>query len=158
MTIGTAIEDNRQNLFGINAGGGRVHHKFTDGNVDTVRTPVTDTEDFFRIGYDNETNIFALCPASQGLFNLRRFVNRQKDGILRIYKKFTVFFNIFGNNRIVHNRHEFDYVFAEHLIEQGAIRIKQLHEKTPLFNTRILAANMFVRLPGLLFKSLYMRR
>lgn len=59
LTVGTGVDDNRQDLGRIDAGSSRIDHEFPRRDADAIGAPVADSQDGFSIGDDDELDVAA---------------------------------------------------------------------------------------------------
>ena len=57
LIVGAAVEVDGDGACWVDAGGGSVNGKFSDGNVGAVDTPVADTQDLLGIGADQKIHV-----------------------------------------------------------------------------------------------------
>lgn len=158
LTVGTGIDDDGQDLGWIDAGSSCIDHEFPRRDADAVGAPVTDSQDGFSIGDDDELDVAAHGRVAQGFFNLFGMLNGQVGCILRGNEKLAVFPDAFGNARVVDNGHKFCDVLFEDVVEERSVAAENIHEIMAFFADVGLRLEIAVDLLCLDFNRLFCRR
>ena len=104
-----------------------INHQLSYGNVYSVGSPVSDSEDSLRIGYHDKTNFSVSRRIFQGLLNILGVINIQVRCVLGIYKKIAIMFNGFRNGRVINNGVKFCEMLRKQIVEESTIGIENLH-------------------------------
>ena len=158
LAICAAVQHNRKNAGRINAGRRGVDHQLSDRNVHSVRTPVPYAQNSLGIRCNNQAYLSAFRSASEGSLYLIRTVNREIAGILRVHKLLAVLLNTLGNDRVVDNGHELYQMLAKYVVKEGAVVVKDIHEKTSLLNQGTLLLHLRIDALRLELNGLNRRR
>ena len=110
LAVGAGVDDNRHDTVWINASCGGVNHELTDGNLDTVGTPVADTQNGLCIGDNNQIDVSTCSCVLQRGFKVLRVIGGQEACILRVNVALGVLLNVRRDGWIVDDRHELFYV------------------------------------------------
>ena len=81
LVVGADVEVDRDDARRVNTGCGRVDGELADGDVGAVHTPVTDAEDLFGVGDDQEVNVIgAAAEAFKRGPHILNSIDGQVDG------------------------------------------------------------------------------
>ena len=154
FTVGASIDDKRHNASWINACSSSVDHEFSDRNVNTLDTPVTNTENSFCVSCNDQADIAIASRIFQGFFDIFWVVNIKVSRILWIYKEFRILFNGVRDHWIIDDWVELNDVLIKEVVEKSTVCIENLHQEKTLFKVRWFAQEMLVSLFSLFFDSL----
>ena len=158
LSVGSCVQNHRQNAAWVDACSGGIHHELTNGNLNAIGTPVTNAQDSLSVRDDDEVNVSTASGILQRSFNVFRMVGGKKAGILRVNIALGIVLNIRRDGGIVHNGHELFEMFGEEVIEQGTILGKQAHQVMALCLVVSLCQIIFIGLISLLINGLYAGR
>ena len=155
--VGAGVDDDGQHRSGVNARRSGVHHQLAYGDINAVRSPVSDAEDAFRIGDHDQSNMPIARRIPQRRLDILGMLHIKVCRVLRLHVQMTVVLDGLGDFGIVDDGIELVEVMGEQIIEQGAVRIEDFHKEQTFLQIRPFRLKLEIRLLLLLLNRLHVR-